>query len=75
MAANKFKVKKSVWDEWSSLAQSVFNESFSFFSKNQDKMIHPRAPKIDQALWKTAAWNAAWVAANCVDGIEAKVID
>jgi len=36
--------------------------------ENQKLIAHPRMEKIKAAHWKTVAWNAAWLAADRIDG-------
>lgn len=67
-AGNKFEVDADVWSGWSETAQRVFNYLFWYMLQNQDLFKHPKAPLLEHEQWKTTAWNAAWVAANGVDG-------
>lgn len=67
-AGNKFAVATDVWDGWSEAAQQVFNRLYWYMLQNQTLFKHPKAPLLEHVQWKTTAWNAAWIAANAVDG-------
>ena len=73
---NRYKVQKKQWTKWSVYARAIFNSSYKFFLSNQDLMRHPEAPRLPAKLWKTIAWNAAWIAAaSCDDCIPTKFIE
>lgn len=65
---NKFAVPADVWDSWSEAAQQVFNRLYWYMLQNQTLFKHPKSPVLEHEQWKTTAWNAAWIAANAVDG-------
>lgn len=65
---NNFKAPTKQWRKWSETARAVFNRVYDFAIENPTLMLHPRAEVPKPAHWKTVAWNAAWVAADAVDG-------
>jgi hypothetical protein len=76
MASNKYKVPSKQWDKWTVPAQKVFNQTYSWLNNNQAKTKHPKDTIVSKTLWKTVAWNAAWIAAGASDNIEiVKVIE
>ena len=50
--------------KWGPKSRQVFNEVYSTMSRNQWTFLHPQQEKISKRLWKTTAWNAAWIAAD-----------
>jgi hypothetical protein len=68
MTRNVNRVPRSQWRKWSKEARAVFNRVYSFMFDNRDLMLHPKQDKPKPAHWKTTAWNAAWIAADAVDG-------
>ena len=64
---NKHKVPKSQFKKWSPRAQETFNSLFEYMVKNQPFFSHPKA-ETSRDHYATTAWNAAWTAADIVDG-------
>ena len=64
--ANRYKVPLKKWRKWNATARRVFNETYSAMSSNQYIFLHPQQGKISNRLWRTTAWNAAWIAADAV---------
>jgi hypothetical protein len=65
-SANRNRVPKRQWRKWSSLARLVFNETYGAMMANPEHYWHPMAQRVGKRLWKTTAWNAAWIAADAV---------
>ena len=66
---NKHKVPKKQWDSWSNEAKRVFNEMYySMRPRMQFAFLHPDAFAAPRSHWETTRWNAAWEAAQIVDG-------
>ena len=65
-AVNRNKVPLKQWRKWNAAARKVFNEVYETMSKNQWTFLHPHQEKISKRMWKTTAWNAAWIAAEAV---------
>ena len=63
---NRFKVPLKKWRKWNRVARKVFNETFSAMSSNQGLFLHPHQDKLSRRMWRTTAWNAAWIAADAV---------
>ncbi len=63
---NVHKVSARQWKKWSFVSQVIFNYTYSIMLNRQDLFKHPKAPLLDEKLWKTTAWNAAWVAAESI---------
>jgi len=66
MAANKYKVQKSQWRKWCDLAQSTFNDLYSYMVNNKTLFVHPAADWVSPKHWRTNCHNAAWMAADAV---------
>jgi hypothetical protein len=64
--ANRYKVPLKKWRKWNVVARRVFNETYSSMSENQNLFLHPHQDKISNRMWRTTAWNAAWIAADAV---------
>ena len=62
--ANLYRVPVRKWVKWGPMARQVFNEVYSAMSRNQRLFLHPQAEKVSKRLWRTVAWNAAWIAAD-----------
>jgi hypothetical protein len=62
--SNLYNVPVRVWRKWPPIGRQVFNEVYSAMSKNRELFLHPHAAKISRSLWRTTAWNAAWIAAD-----------
>lgn len=69
---NTHDVPKKVWTKWSAHAQHVFNLIYPNMRDTQDIFLHPKAVKMESEHWQTVAWNAAWTAADAVDGFVTK---
>lgn len=67
-AKNKHKVPKSQWKKWGAQGRETFNWLYSLMMDSPDLFNHPEAPKMKPAYWKTVAWNAAWLAAEAING-------
>lgn len=63
---NRHKVPQKKWRKWSLAARKVFNETYSAMSSNQKLFLHPQHENVSKRLWKTTAWNAAWIAADAL---------
>jgi hypothetical protein len=59
-------VAKRQWKKWDKLARYVFNETYELMINNQGLFKHPKDVPSDLEMWKTTAWNAAWIAADNV---------
>lgn len=62
---NTHKVAKKQWAKWNRKAQMTFNSTYSWIRSNQMLFNHPDMPIIPENQWKTIAWNAAWISADC----------
>ncbi len=65
---NVNKASKRVWKRWSKQAQRTFNSVFAWVFANQSLMVHPKMKHVATEQWKAIAWNAAFLAADHVDG-------
>ncbi len=70
---NLCKVPKKQWGKWSEKARGVFNSVYDSMTSNPWAYWHPKCLEISLSHWKTVAWNAAWTAADAVDGFKTKV--
>lgn len=66
-ARNTFKVQRKQWAKWSAKARAVFNALYAHMG-DQALYLHPKAKPMPAPQWKTTRWNAAWIAADAVDG-------
>lgn len=66
MIKDEFKVGKGQWKRWTPQAQRVFNYLYPLMLENKSLFVHPKADYVQDVLWKTTAWNAAWMAAEAV---------
>lgn len=64
--SNLYHVPLKKWRKWSALSRQAFNEVYSSMAGNQSLFLHPHQDKISRRLWRTTAWNAAWIAADAV---------
>lgn len=62
--SNLYNVPLKAWRKWSPIGRQVFNELYSSMARNQTLFLHPHAEKISRQMWRTTAWNAAWIAAS-----------
>ena len=69
---NLYKVPRRQWVKWSDHAQQVFNMLYPNMRNNQWAFLHPGAVPMEGEHWKTVSWNAAWTAADAVDGFVTK---
>lgn len=67
-STNVNKVPTKQWKRWSARARATFNTTYDFLLNNQEIASHPKADTQSPAHWKTLSWNAAWIAADAVDG-------
>ena len=63
-SVNRHKVPLRQWRKWNVAARKVFNEVYGTMAQNQWTFLHPHQGKISAKMWKTTAWNAAWIAAD-----------
>ena len=61
---NLYHVPARKWTKWGPVSRQVFNEVFSTMAQNQWTFLHPHQEKVSKRMWKTTAWNAAWIAAD-----------
>lgn len=61
---NPNRVPKRQWRKWNKRSRELFNDLFSYMSKNQKIFTHPRTIQAPLEYWQTTAWNAAWMAAD-----------
>lgn len=69
---NTYDVPKKQWEQWSPHVQGVFNIVYGAMIGDPWAYQHPKAERGKEEHWQTVAWNAAWTAANAVDGIITK---
>lgn len=62
---NVYKVPLAQWRKWKAAERITFNYMFSLMTKNQDLFLTPGAV-VPKRSWRTTAWNASWIAADCV---------
>ncbi len=65
-AMNRHRVPVKQWRKWSTAARKVFNELYSAMQQNKELFLHPHQEKLSNRMWKTTAWNAAWIAADAL---------
>ena len=65
-AVNRHRVPKVKWRKWNAAARRVFNEVYGTMAENQWTFLHPQQDRVSKRLWKTTAWNAAWIAADAL---------
>lgn len=67
---NVYKVAKIQWKRWPELAQRVFIEQYAMMMENPNMFLHPKMGRVcdkgTKKMWKTVAWNSAWIAADAV---------
>lgn len=61
---NLYHVPVKKWRKWTAQARQVFNEVYSAMTNQQWMFLHPGVEKVSKRMWKTTAWNAAWIAAD-----------
>ena len=61
------RVPVSQWRKWSGEARRVFNEVYDVMVANAEMFLNPKQGAPKRAEWRTTSWNAAWIAAECVD--------
>lgn len=64
---NRHDVPAKVWMRWSAKAREVFNAVYRTMG-DQSLFLHPKATPAKREHWSTTRWNAAWIAADAVDG-------
>ena len=69
---NTYKVPVKQWRKWSELGRRIFNETFRAMTDNPECYWHPMAARITKRLWRTTAWNAAWIAADVERTVKVK---
>lgn len=65
---NPHRVAGETWRRWSKPARAVFNSVYEQMVRDQELFLHPKQKKASPEHWRTTSWNAAWAAANAVDG-------
>jgi hypothetical protein len=65
---NVYDVPKKQWRRWSDLARKAFNGTYGFMVQNQELVKHPKTRLLEAWEWNTIAHNAAWMAADAVNG-------
>ena len=65
-AENAFKVPARQWKKWTLVGRHVFNKTFETMRDNQSLFLHTELQdqKMPDKLWRTTAWNAAWISAD-----------
>lgn len=66
MVKNTHRVPKAQWRKWPQKARETFNYLYATMYDNPALFMHPKAVKQKPFIWKTTAWNTAWIAADCV---------
>ena len=67
---NTYAVPIKQWRKWTPAARKVFNETFETMLDNQRLFLHPKQAAVPLDQWKTTSWNAAWIAADAVVGVQ-----
>lgn len=70
MKNNTHKVPIKQWRRWPIRSRIVFNTVYQSMLRNPEYFLHPMAERVGLRLWKTTAWNAAWVAADASNGYQ-----
>lgn len=77
-AENKFRVPKKTWGSWTLVARHTFNKLYEHMTEVPDTYVHPNTILLglmpEDRLWKTTAWNAAWMAASIVSRGERHIL-
>jgi hypothetical protein len=75
-AVNRHRVATRKWRRWSKQARAVFNELYGAMTASAWAFQSPKVTtlKIPARLWRVTAWNAAWIAADAVDGFTVVVL-
>ena len=68
---NKYNVQAKQWARWSEPARAMFNGIYSRMITDQGLFKHPETAMLPISRWETTAWNAAWMAADLLMGIDA----
>ena len=66
-AKNHWLVPRKQWNRWSRKARETFNDVYGVMA-DQRIMTHPKAKQQSPEHWETVRWNAAWLAADAMDG-------
>jgi hypothetical protein len=69
-ATNRYKVPQEQWRRWTTRGRQVFNYIFGYMRTHPELFLHPKAPALPAAHWRTVAWNAAWLAAGAAGYLE-----
>jgi len=64
---NKYKVE--VWTEWNEQQRRLFTELYERMVESPWAFQHPLAVAVEGGHWRTTAWNAAWMAADMLKGV------
>lgn len=67
--SNHYRVPVKQWRKWGNKAKDVFNTVYATLKGEQAIVSHPKMPSVKEAHWNTIAWNAAWIAADAVEGV------
>jgi len=62
---NSYRVPASQWRKWQPPARVTFNYMYTLMRDNPSLFQHPKHPLHPKTV-RTAAWNTAWMAADCV---------
>ena len=65
---NENKVPQKVWRKWSKSARWVFNDLYTSLLGSKMWLSNSLQKKITPQEHKVASWNAAWLAAEAVEG-------
>jgi len=72
---NIYRVPKAQWRKWDRQARATFNYLNSLMLKSPDLFKHPKHAIPPLEARRTMAWNAAWIAADCVrDALKGKAV-
>lgn len=66
--SNDYSVPQRQWAKWSVAACRAFNGLYYVMSASPHLFQHPQADVVSGEYWSTTVWNAAWMAAEAVDG-------
>lgn len=61
---NSWGVPKKQWNKWNDIEQRMFNYMLSTMMENPKSFLHPESAEVREGLWKTTAWNTAWIVAD-----------
>lgn len=73
MIDNKYRVQSKQWAKWSNPARAMFNLMYAKMG-NQELFKHPDAVTVAPMYWNTTAWNASWLAADALMGVDSVAV-